>query len=276
MVGVSYHELSACTKGRAERHTSGERKQFLFICAVAAAFLFNAFVNAGLFESVQISDDGIYPGGEFIYKFIEHKDYATTGGFWRMTRSHLGNGNDSAGDSKIYDDILYAVYIDLENPWSGVGRYFSGILIDESKTSLKQALLDRNENATWNRNDNDELTKYDHLPYEIGDLPSVRSVVATFPWTDGFVSALLHNYKVFPALRKYCKQHLQDGHKFVVSTTCNREKKVCVHYVPMIRQDDFLMGHPDTKDYEGHQHDLLQFSPKQLLEGFKRLFGIQK
>ena len=34
-------------------------------------------------------------------------------------------------------------------------------------------------------------------PYEVGDLPSVRSAVAVFPYTGGFVSALLNNHKVY-------------------------------------------------------------------------------
>jgi hypothetical protein len=43
------------------------------VCAVAFAFLLKAFVDAGLFTEVKISDDGIYPGGKFIYKLVEHK-----------------------------------------------------------------------------------------------------------------------------------------------------------------------------------------------------------
>jgi hypothetical protein len=33
----------------------------------------NSFVNAGLFEPVDIKNDGIYPGGEYIHKYLEHK-----------------------------------------------------------------------------------------------------------------------------------------------------------------------------------------------------------
>lgn len=72
MAGISYHELSTCSKTQG-RHSSGERKQFLLVCAVAFAFLVKAFVDAGLFTEVKISDDGIYPGGKFIYKLVEHK-----------------------------------------------------------------------------------------------------------------------------------------------------------------------------------------------------------
>mmetsp|Transcript_11756 Transcript_11756/g.21975 ORF Transcript_11756/g.21975 Transcript_11756/m.21975 type:complete len:273 (-) Transcript_11756:2412-3230(-) len=272
MAGISYHELSACSTGR-RRHSSGEQKQFLLVCALAFAFLLNAFINAGLFTEVLISDCGIYPGGQFIFKLVEHKDYATTGGFWRMTRRHLVSTMKNEDDS-IFDDILYAVYVDLDDTYSGVGRYFTGILIDESMASYKQTLLDRNNNSTFPKINEDETEKYDHVHYEVGDLPSVRSLVATFPWTDGFVSALLHNYKVFPALRKQAEKYFTNGEKFVVSTTCNREKQMCVHYVPMIQQGDFLLGYPDTHAYESHQDDLLQINPERLRKGFSSLFGL--
>ena len=37
---------------------------------------------------------------------------------------------------------------------------------------------------------------FDAFEYQVGDLPSVRCAVATFPFTGGFISALMHNYKV--------------------------------------------------------------------------------
>ena len=62
MVGVSYHELNA-GQPRTQRHTAGERKQFLVICVIGAALFLNAFINAGLFENVDIKDNGMSPGG---------------------------------------------------------------------------------------------------------------------------------------------------------------------------------------------------------------------
>ena len=72
MVGVSYHELTAGST-RSERHTAGQRKQFLLICVVGVAVLFNALINGGLFEPVVIRDDGIYPGGTYVHKLLEKK-----------------------------------------------------------------------------------------------------------------------------------------------------------------------------------------------------------
>lgn len=77
MVGVSYHELQASSTaangGRRPRDSAGTRKQFLVVCILGAAVCANAFINGGIFEEVVIKDDGIYPGGDYIYKVIEDR-----------------------------------------------------------------------------------------------------------------------------------------------------------------------------------------------------------
>jgi hypothetical protein len=72
MVGVSYHELTSNINKDA-RHSAGQRKQFLVICVLGVAVLLHALINAGILESVVIKDDGIYPGGAFIYKLLEDR-----------------------------------------------------------------------------------------------------------------------------------------------------------------------------------------------------------
>ena len=95
---------------------------------------------------------------------------------------------------KDYDDMLYSVLIDNGDTEvnMGDGRFFGGILIDQSQSSLKDGLVALNGVKNKDR-DHAEIKE---SPYEIGDLPSVRSAVAVFPYTGGFVSALLNNYKV--------------------------------------------------------------------------------
>ena len=72
MVGVSYHELTAQT-AKDEQYKAGQRKQFLVICVIGFAIAANSFINAGLFETVMIDNDGIYPGGQFVYKLLEDR-----------------------------------------------------------------------------------------------------------------------------------------------------------------------------------------------------------
>jgi len=224
-------------------------------------------------------------GTNLIRSFISnYRDYATTGGIWRRiskdlqpkieSELNLGGGTES---SEIkFDDSLYAVYVD--NFTSGWGRYFSGILIDQSQSELKERLLETNANTDiheQNRDDKSAENKFLRLKYEVGDLPSVRAAVATFPFTDGFVSALLHNYKVLPALSRYAKKNFGPESNIVVSTTCNRELKLCNHYMPMIEGDKFYLNQPHTDEYMKNlakkNKDKKKFDV--MLKGLKRMFG---
>eukprot|EP00558_Chaetoceros_sp_UNC1202_P000935 CAMPEP_0197258410 /NCGR_PEP_ID=MMETSP1429-20130617/81973_1 /TAXON_ID=49237 /ORGANISM="Chaetoceros sp., Strain UNC1202" /LENGTH=275 /DNA_ID=CAMNT_0042722513 /DNA_START=51 /DNA_END=878 /DNA_ORIENTATION=- len=274
MVGVSYHELNAMSGNvqKTERHTAGERKQFLVVCVVGVAVLLNAFIGAGLMEPVMIRDDGIYPGGDFVYKMVEDKDYSSTGGLWRLVRGDLTTAQEP--DDSKFDDDLYSVYID--KPEGCMGRFFVGLLSGPRNADLKQKLLQSNVDNKMKTNENEFIK----MEYDLGDLPSVRSAVATFPFTDGFVSGLLHNYKVFPALAKYARANLnlgtENGGKLVISTTCNREKQMCTHYVPMIQGEKFLMGHSDTEEYlkNGGDFESISVDLQKTIKGLKKMVGM--
>jgi hypothetical protein len=293
MVGVSYHELTAGST-QSQRHSAGQRKQFLLICVVGVAICANAFINAGLLETVHIQNDGIYPGGEYVFKTLEDKDYATTGGIWRRISLDLEvpsveptlnlNGDDntnnessSSSSESLYDEYLYSVYVD--NIESGFGRFFNGILIDHSKNELKERLLATNEivdliNDGGGGGEDTAEKSFTRMKYEVGDLPSVRSAVATFPFTDGFVSALIHNYKVFPALYKYAKANHDPNNKIVISTTCNRKLQLCKHYVPMIEGTKFLLGKPNTEEYMNSKPKGDTFDIGKMMKGVQKMFGL--
>lgn len=222
----------------------------LTICVVAAAILLHAFIKAGVLEAVNIKNDGIYPGGHFVYKYFEKKDYAISGGLLRIVSEDL-KATQSETDNKqesTFNDILYSVLIDNGDTDVGMGdgRLFGGILIDKSQSAYKDALLGLNSIEMKDR-DHRELKT---APYEIGDLPSVRSAVAVFPYTGGFVSALLHNYKVYPALIEHAKKFHKEGQKVIISSSCNEEKQLCHHYVPMTKVDSFLLGRPSSEEYK--------------------------
>ena len=144
---------------------------------------------------------------------IWNRDYASTGGVWRRIGTdlqrkestptlNLDNSNNEQEEIK-YDNSLYCVYVD--KLIGGFGRFLCGILIDKSQSDLKDRLLGTNKRAEELRikynegkeNDDDNSEKqFLRQDYLVGDLPSVRAAVARFPFTDGFTSALLHNYKV--------------------------------------------------------------------------------
>jgi hypothetical protein len=273
MVGVSYHELQATSNGgqpRGSRHSAAERKQFLVVCVVGFGLLSNAFLNAGLFESVRPKENVIFPGGEFVYKLAKNKDYASTGGFWRQIANDLRSDEaDSSTDEMSSDNDLYSVYVD--NLSSGYGRFFTGVLT-RNKPGLKKRLLNMNMKSANQTADNS--SNFQRLPYEVGTLPKTQAISATFPFTDGFVSALLHNYKVFPSLERYAKEKYPNG-KLVIITTCNRKVKICTHYVPVKEGEEFLMGHPRTEDWVQEDIVDLSLNPEKIVKSLKKLAGLK-
>lgn len=90
------------------------------------------------------------------------------------------------------------------------------------------------------------------------------------------LSPSLHlNSQVFPALHKYAAENHDPKSKIVISTTCNREMKLCKHYVPMIQSDKFLMGHPDTEEYLAMQPKEKKYDIEAMIKGVKKLLGFK-
>ena len=190
-------------------------------------------------------------------------------------------------DDKSFDDKLYAVYID--DVTTSNGRFFSGLLTSEDSSangekhddsalnsdhSMKQRLLD-SPNREMSDFQRKERNEFERREYSIGTLPSVKCAVATFPYTDGFVSALLTNYKVFPTIAKYVKKMAKG--KLIISTTCNRDKLMCTHYIPLEDGDGekFLIGHQSTETYLlGVNKDDISLDPRKILKGLKKLAGM--
>jgi hypothetical protein len=199
------------------------------------------------------------------------RDYASTGGFWRKISKDLhGDADKSSNDEELsVDEDLYSVYVD--NLSSGYGRFFTGVLT-RNKPGLKERLLNMNTNSANRTGDN--YSSFQKLPYEVGTLPKTQGISATFPFTDGFVSALLHNYKVFPSLERYAKEKYPNE-KLVIVTTCNRKLKMCTHFVPVKRGEEFFMGHPSTDDWD--QEDIVDTSlnPGKIMKSLKRLAGMK-
>lgn len=231
-------------------------------------------------------DDVFTPICTQLIECVPCRDYAATGGAWRSIRQNLKT-DQHLEDDKSFDDDLYAVYIDDVTACGG--RFFAGILTPEASStseekhddtssnsdhSMKKRLLDSSsrEMSDYQKKEMDEFQKQE---YSIGTLPRVKCAVATFPYTDGFVSALLHNYKVFPAIAKYAKG-MSKG-KLIISTTCNRDKQMCTHYIPLEEGDGerFLMGHQSTEAYLlGVDKHEISLDPRKVLKGLKKLAGM--
>lgn len=261
---MNYHEMTMSEA----RDSPQRRKQFLVICTVMASFLAHSVITSGGLSSVDIKE-GIFPGGQFVYKSAG-RDYAASQGLMR----HIGK--DLELKPREYPDLLYSLYLD--NPWEVGGRrqrFASGILVDNRGKDMKKKLLDMNPSilAQQKGKDLSELPAFELWPateYESTSLPSLDAAVANFPFTNGFVSALILSYKVIPALRKYAEENGEAGNVPVVLTTCSEKEQMCTHYAPLLRGNKFLLGKPESKEY------VKSFEEEKWVDWNKAMKGLRK
>jgi hypothetical protein len=111
-------------------------------------------------------------------------------------------GDDLGIKPKEFPDLMYSAYLDDPVGVSGRRqRFASGILVDNSGKDMKKKLLDMNPKIAKKRAGKDitglpAFELWEVIEYETVSLPSVDAAVVQFPFTDGFVSALFHSYKV--------------------------------------------------------------------------------
>lgn len=293
-MSISYHELAASSNQNSKVVQDQNRKYYLVLCVLGFGVFFHATIRAGIFESVAIDGDhGIYPGGSFVFKEIV-RDYVASGGVMRMIENDLikafesltddGNENTTTpivkeGDA---DEYLYSIFVDNLDKDSRVvpdadKRFFAGIVTDKAGKEMKDILLNYANNIRKKKVDDlNRMEELEELPYHVGKLPSVRAAVATFPYTGGFISALLNQYKVFPALVGYIKKNHSKTSNIVIVSSCNAAKKLCHHYVPMTKTNDFLLGRPESAVYAKSLTDTPLIDMKPFMKGLKRVLGVSK
>lgn len=292
---LNYHELTM----NEPRDSPARRKQFLVICAVMVSVLLHSAITAGALESVKIESESTYfPGGEFLYKPLV-RDYAATGGMLRSIAEDVGavkDGGWGAGIAQGEGDVtmggvLFAVYLDSDSGVQvGERRFLTGALLGcaegciagKDADELRQTLLAKNEGmkAEADMREKGEWQEYvSNIPYEAGKFPRAPAAVTRFPYTGGFVSALVHQFKVFPALVKYARAHGAAGPSVVISTTCSIDQHMCTHYAMLSNGDKFFLGRPDSDSYlsqlnaeKEDRSDSLSLAWK----GLKKLLGLKK
>ena len=195
---LNYHELTM----NEPRDSPQRRKQFLVISAIMVGMAIHAALNAGLLATLNI-EEGTFPGGEFIYKFMM-KDYAASTGTLRTVSTDLGIVEEGATNNLIImeegvpmdtADLLYSVLLDNDAAVpGGKTRFASGLLLGKSNsegTKMKKSLLEVNKDIK-----EEGGTHSKDVKYEVGNLPKVNAAVASHPFTAGAWSAALQNYKV--------------------------------------------------------------------------------
>lgn len=196
-MNLNYHEMTM----NEPRDSPQKRKQFLVICSVMVTALSYAVMTSGVMLPLE-AQEGIFPGGNFCYK-LAHRDYAASMGLGRRITSDVtGIKFPTNTESKPVEEILYHLYLD--NPLELSGRrlrWASGILVGDSSQDKVEKLMALNAKGKRYPTPEEfaDLSASEVMemyPYELVDLPSVDSLVAQFPNTHGFVSALVMSYKV--------------------------------------------------------------------------------
>jgi len=249
----NYHELTI----NQPRNSPAQRKQLLIISTIMAACFFQAVLSSGGFTTVNIDPNGIFPGGGFVYKLAQRDDAASMSLVERIAHDVATARQSPSTDD--FADVLYTIYLDDPRVAGGSQqRFASGYLAiadDDvtSRTHVYQQLLavnDRIRPATEQEaSELPVMELWNRLPYQAADLPSVNAAVVQFPFTDGFVSALIHSWKVIPALREYASKHAVEGSPVVVITTCSKKQSMCTHYAPLAEGRQFLLGQPDAETW---------------------------
>lgn len=252
----NYHELTMT-----ESKTSPDRKkQSLVIGVIGFVFIISAVLNAGAIQPVDIKP-GTFPGGEFHY-ISRTKDYGTSMSLFREVAAMLR----IAGRKAKWGDTLYAIYHD--DPSSVAGgktRYSVGILVDDDNREKFEPRL-KKKSLSAMRNEK---------------LPEVKAGVVHFPFTNGFVSAIIQQLKVIPAIMKYSKEHAP-GELPMMVMTCSIQERMCTHYAPLEKTQDFLLGKASTSEYadkldatdkKQKEKERLKVGP--IMKGFKKLIGIK-
>ena len=125
-----------------------------------------------------------------------YSDYSTSAGLARSIVEDLDIGEIEQGD------FLYSIFLDSPMAMGGANqRFATGILVDKTGRDKKKRLMGLNEGirAVKYTDDDDDYSVekvWKQIEYKSTSLPSLDAAIVQFPFTNGFVSALTHSYKV--------------------------------------------------------------------------------
>jgi hypothetical protein len=202
---MNYHELTM----NEPRNSPAKRQQFMVICTVMVAMFAYSCVTSGALLSID-PVQGVFPGGNYIYKFAA-RDYAASPSLARYIRK---DDLQFTGMESVGDELMYYLFLDDPSRMGGRRqRFMTGMLMgtrsvggsddqDEKEAEYMKTLLSKNPALLAKPIQKEEYAElsamelWARLPYETADLPSVDALVLHFPFTNGFVSALILGYKV--------------------------------------------------------------------------------
>ena len=260
---MNYHEM---TMGQ-PRNSESNRRQYLVICTVmATAFAWSVLQAGGL--APVVVEPGTFPGGRLVYKYTQ-RDYAASKSLSEQITKDAG--------LRFYNetiDRVFALYLDDPQLMSGRRQRFACGLLDSSSSAAASSEAENTEDNSSNSSSDDVAKRQEKmletnvgrvpptkqeleedgafklwpkLEYKQVQLPTTKALVVQFPYTNGFVSAIIFGFKVLPALRQAAVEAGADVP--VVLSTCSEKESMCTHYAPLESARTFLLGQPDTDTY---------------------------
>lgn len=262
MVLMNYHELTMNER----RDSPARRQQFLVICGVMGlAFLYST-ITAGLFHPIPVQTNEKFPGGTLVYKSTK-RDYAAAGSLETHVAEEFGL------NLKETVDTVFSVFLDNPAVLSDGRRtrFASGVLVTKNNNSSsskakKEVMAKNDEIQNPTRNEVLELAAQDlwpRLKFKEFKLPSATVNLVHFPFTNGFISSLLLQYRILPALRRSIGD---EG--AVIFSTCSVPDSMCTHYATV--DPAYRLGQPDFVTYKA---SLPPPRPLLTLEDVDRIFG---
>jgi len=250
---LNYHEMTM----EQSKDDPAKKQQFMVICTVMVSVLAYSLMTSGAFVAIA-PVAGVFPGGYFCYKFAS-LDYAASMGLGRLIQKDLlaefpkdVEEAKKLEEKRLIEEMTYHLYLDDPTRMGGRRqRFMTGIMAGEAGIPKMNKLQAMNRGKTKKlteaqKEDMSAQKYFETIPYEMVDLPSVDALVLQYPFTNGFVSALMFSYRVVPALRKMAMENAEEGYSPVVISNCSVKQEMCTHYVPLVKSEDFLMGRPGT------------------------------
>lgn len=244
---MNYHEMTM----NEPRDSPARKQQYLVICTIMAGAFVYSVLQAGGLVPVDITQ-GKFPGGKFVYKYTQ-RDYAAAGSL----NEHVTKDAELRLNNETYNNI-YALYLDDPNLLGGRRQRFACGLMATSANS-KADIADRQAKLLASNvgrvpptkaelEDDGAFTLWPKLEYKQTTFPATKALVVQFPFTNGFVSAMILGWRILPPLRQAA---LDAGAAVpVVISTCSIKESMCTHYAPLGKDaTKFLLGLPDTTTY---------------------------
>ena len=176
---------------------------------------------------------------------LHYRDYLTSAGTMRSLSDDL-----LLQDYEFRKNQIYTIFLDNTKliP-TNYKRSIVGTIVEKNNDDRRMLLLSKNDDNTNDdtsassdsnvyaeyKNDDDDKEGrserfWNSINYNIGIIPEKTNVLkVSFRFTNGFLSSMIHFWKVVPKIVEYIKKE-KNIVEPVIIYTCNSEEQICTFY----------------------------------------------